>query len=348
MPHPDDPAGLGARVDAAVTAALAAIEAAQSTAELQAAKAAHNGQGSELAALNGSLRDVAPEERKAAGQIIGAGRGRVGAAITERQAQLAAAEEQAQLEAERIDVTALPRIRAVGGRHPLTMLSEEMGDVFVGMGWEIAEGPELEHEWYNFDSLNVDPDHPARGESDTFYVAPADRHMVLRTQTSPVQMRSMLTRELPIYIVAPGRVYRTDDIDATHLPVFTQIEGLAVDKGLTMANLRGTLEHLARIMFGEEAKIRLRPNYFPFTEPSAEMDVWHPGMRGGPRWVEWGGCGMVNPNVLRAAGIDPEVYSGFAFGMGIERTLQFRYQLDDMRDMIEGDVRFTEQFGMVI
>ncbi|WP_413316282.1 phenylalanine--tRNA ligase subunit alpha [Agrococcus sp. 1P02AA] len=348
MPHPDDPAGLGARVDAAVTAALAAIDAAQSTAELQAARAAHNGQGSELAALNGSLRDVAPEERKAAGQVIGAGRGRVGAAIAERQAQLAAAEEQAQLEAERIDVTALPRIRAVGGRHPLTMLIDEMSDVFVGMGWEVAEGPELEHEWYNFDSLNVDPDHPARGESDTFYVAPADRHMVLRTQTSPVQMRSMLTRELPIYIVAPGRVYRTDDIDATHLPVFTQIEGLAVDEGLTMANLRGTLEHLARVMFGEEAKIRLRPNYFPFTEPSAEMDVWHPGMRGGPRWVEWGGCGMVNPNVLRAAGIDPEVYSGFAFGMGIERTLQFRYQLDDMRDMIEGDVRFTEQFGMVI
>jgi phenylalanyl-tRNA synthetase alpha chain len=345
---PDENADLGARVDAAVTAALAAIEAAQTTAELTAAKNAHNGQGSELASLNGSLRELAPEHRKAAGQVIGAGRGRVGEAIVTRQGELAAAEERAQLEAERVDVTALPRIRSAGGRHPLTMLMDEMSDVFVGMGWEVAEGPELEHEWYNFDALNVDPDHPARGESDTFYVAPADRHLVLRTQTSPVQMRSMLTRELPIYIVAPGRVYRTDDIDATHLPVFTQIEGLAVDKGITMAHLRGTLEHLARIMFGEEAKIRLRPNYFPFTEPSAEMDVWHPGMRGGPRWVEWGGCGMVNPNVLRAAGLDPEVYSGFAFGMGIERTLQFRYQLDDMRDMIEGDVRFTEQFGMVI
>ena len=326
MPHPDENADLGARVDAAVTAALAAIDAATTTAQLQAAKAAHNGQGSELASLNGSLRDVAPEDRKAAGQLIGAGRGRVAEAIAARQRELAEAEEQAQLEAERVDVTALPRIRTAGGRHPLTMLMDEMSDVFVGMGWEVAEGPELEHEWYNFDALNVDADHPARGESDTFYIAPADRHMVLRTQTSPVQLRALLTRELPVYVVAPGRVYRTDDIDATHLPVFTQMEGLAVDKGITMANLRGTLEHLARIMFGEEAKIRLRPNYFPFTEPSAEMDVWHPG----------------------AAGIDPEVYSGFAFGMGVERTLQFRYQLDDMRDMIEGDVRFTEQFGMVI
>ncbi|HET8867161.1 MAG TPA: phenylalanine--tRNA ligase subunit alpha [Agrococcus sp.] len=348
MPHPDENADLGARVDAAVTAALAAIDAATTTAQLQAAKAAHNGQGSELASLNGSLRDVAPEDRKAAGQLIGAGRGRVAEAIAARQRELAEAEEQAQLEAERVDVTALPRIRTAGGRHPLTMLMDEMSDVFVGMGWEVAEGPELEHEWYNFDALNVDADHPARGESDTFYIAPADRHMVLRTQTSPVQLRALLTRELPVYVVAPGRVYRTDDIDATHLPVFTQMEGLAVDKGITMANLRGTLEHLARIMFGEEAKIRLRPNYFPFTEPSAEMDVWHPGARGGARWIEWGGCGMVNPNVLRAAGIDPEVYSGFAFGMGVERTLQFRYQLDDMRDMIEGDVRFTEQFGMVI
>ena len=348
MTDPDQTADLGARVDAAVTAALTAIDAATTTAELQAAKAAHNGQGSELAALNGALRDFAPEDRKAAGQVIGAGRGRVAEASQARQGELAAAEEQAQLEAERVDVTALPSIRTAGGRHPLSMLIDEMSDVFVGMGWEVAEGPELEHEWYNFDALNVDPDHPARSESDTFYVAPAERHLVLRTQTSPVQARTMLTHELPIYIVAPGRVYRTDDIDATHLPVFTQIEGLAVDKGITMANLRGTLEHLARIMFGEEAKVRLRPNHFPFTEPSAEMDVWHPGMRGGPRWVEWGGCGMVNPNVLRATGIDPEVYSGFAFGMGIERTLQFRYQLDDMRDMIEGDVRFTQQFGMVI
>ena len=189
------------------------------------------------------------------------------------------------------------------------------------MGWEIAEGPELENEWFNFDALNFDEDHPAREMQDTFFVDPVARHLVMRTHTSPVQVRSMLERELPIYVLCPGRVYRTDEFDATHMPVFTQFEGLAVDKGLTMAHLRGTLEHAARMLFGPRRKIRLRPNYFPFTEPSAELDIWHPTFKDGARWIEWGGCGMVNPNVLRAAGIDPEEYSGFAFGMGIERTL---------------------------
>jgi phenylalanyl-tRNA synthetase alpha chain len=170
----------------------------------------------------------------------------------------------------------------------------------------------------------------------------------MRTHTSPVQIRSLLSRPLPVYVAAVGRVYRTDELDATHTPVFHQIEGIAIDKGLTMAHLRGTLEHLARAMFGEGAQIRLRPNYFPFTEPSAEMDVWQPNAKGGARWVEWGGCGMVNPNVLRSAGIDPEEYQGFAFGMGIERTLQFRNDMNDMRDMVEGDVRFSQQFGMVV
>ena len=225
---------------------------------------------------------------------------------------------------------------------------EHMGDVFIGMGWEIAEGPELENEWFNFDALNMDEDHPARSEQDTFFVEPAADHLVLRTQTSPVQIRSLLERPLPVYVVSPGKVFRKDELDATHTPVFHQIEGIAIDKGLTMAHLRGTLEHLARAMFGEGAQIRLRPNYFPFTEPSAEMDVWQPNAKGGARWVEWGGCGMVNPNVLRAAGIDPEVYQGFAFGMGIERTLQFRNDMNDMRDMVEGDIRFSQQFGMVV
>jgi phenylalanyl-tRNA synthetase alpha chain len=225
---------------------------------------------------------------------------------------------------------------------------EEMSNIFVGMGWEIAEGPELENEWFNFDALNFDEDHPARAMQDTFFVEPVDRHLVMRTHTSPVQIRSLLTRELPVYIVAPGRVYRTDELDATHTPVFHQMEGIAIDKGLTMAHLKGTLEHLARAMFGEGAKIRLRPNYFPFTEPSAELDIWHPTFRGGARWIEWGGCGMVNPNVLRAADIDPAEYQGFAFGMGIERTLMFRNDVADMHDMVEGDVRFSQQFGMVI
>jgi phenylalanyl-tRNA synthetase alpha chain len=225
---------------------------------------------------------------------------------------------------------------------------EEMSNIFVGMGWEVAEGPELENEWFNFDALNFDEDHPARAMQDTFFVEPVDRHLVMRTHTSPVQIRSLLTRDLPVYVVAPGRVYRTDELDATHTPVFHQMEGIAIDKGLTMAHLKGTLEHLARAMFGDGAKIRLRPNYFPFTEPSAELDIWHPTFRGGARWIEWGGCGMVNPNVLRAAGIDPEEYQGFAFGMGIERTLMFRNDVADMHDMVEGDVRFSQQFGMVI
>jgi phenylalanyl-tRNA synthetase alpha chain len=247
-----------------------------------------------------------------------------------------------------VDVTAVASRRRVGARHPLNLLMEEMSNIFVGMGWEIAEGPELENEWFNFDALNFDEDHPARAMQDTFFVEPVERHLVLRTHTSPVQIRSLLTRELPVYVVAPGRVYRTDELDATHTPVFHQMEGIAIDKGLTMAHLKGTLEHLARAMFGDGAKIRLRPNYFPFTEPSAELDIWHPTFRGGARWIEWGGCGMVNPNVLRAAGIDPEEYQGFAFGMGIERTLMFRNDVADMHDMVEGDVRFSQQFGMVI
>jgi phenylalanyl-tRNA synthetase alpha chain len=216
------------------------------------------------------------------------------------------------------------------------------------MGWEIAEGPELESEWFNFDALNFKPDHPAREMQDTFFVEPPSAHLVLRTHTSPVQVRSMLERELPIYVLCPGKVFRTDELDATHTPVFHQFEGLAIDKGLTMADLVGTLEHFTRQLFGTEAKVRLRPNYFPFTEPSAELDIWHPGAKGGPQWIEWGGCGMVNPNVLRAAGIDPEVYSGFAFGMGIERALMFRNEVSDMHDMIEGDVRFSQHFGMEI
>ena len=335
-------------VEAAVEAALSAFSQAQDSAALKAARAAHTADGSPLAKLNASMRDVPNDEKAAAGKLVGEARGRVNAAAAEAQARIEAAEEEAQLAAEAVDVTAVPSRRRLGARHPLSLLMEQMGDIFVAMGWEVAEGPELEHAWFNFDALNIDPDHPARGEQDTFYVEPADRHLVLRSQTSNVQIRSLLDRPLPLYVVAPGKVFRKDELDATHTPVFHQIEGIAIDKGLTMAHLRGTLEHLARAMFGQGAQIRLRPNYFPFTEPSAEMDVWQPNAKGGARWVEWGGCGMVNPNVLRSAGIDPEVYQGFAFGMGIERTLQFRNDMNDMRDMVEGDVRFSQQFGMVV
>lgn len=335
-------------VQQAVSDALAAIAAAASVDELKAARSAHVADGSPIAQLNAQMRHVAPENKAAVGKMMGAARGQINEAFAAREAELAAAEVAAKLESERVDMTALPQRARVGARHPLTMLQDTVGDIFVGMGWEVAEGPELEHEWFNFDALNFDEDHPARQMQDTFFVDPVDRHLVMRTHTSPVQMRAMLSRELPIYVVAPGRVYRTDEFDATHLPVFSQFEGLVIDKGITMANLRGTLDHIARQIFGPEAKVRMRANFFPFTEPSAEFDLWHPTFKGGARWIEWGGCGMVNPNVLRAAGIDPEVYSGFAFGMGFERTLMFRSDVKDMRDMAEGDVRFSEQFGMVV
>ena len=337
-----------ASVAEAVDAALAAIAASDDLAALKLVKSAQLGEGSAIAALSAAMRDVAPERKAAAGKLVGQARARATEAFAAREAELFAVEDARRLAAETVDVTALPSRRTTGARHPLSLLQELIGDVFVGMGWEIAEGPELENEWFNFDALNFDEDHPARAMQDTFFVDPVDSHLVLRTHTSPVQIRSLLTRPLPVYVAAVGRVYRTDELDATHTPVFHQIEGIAIDKDLTMAHLRGTLEHLARAMFGAGAQIRLRPNYFPFTEPSAEMDVWQPNAKGGARWVEWGGCGMVNPNVLRAAGIDPDEHQGFAFGMGIERTLQFRNDMNDMRDMVEGDIRFSQQFGMVV
>jgi phenylalanyl-tRNA synthetase alpha chain len=331
-----------------VAEALAAINGAATGDELKQVRTQFVADGSPISVINSTLRDVPAAEKAEAGKIVGQARSEINQAFAARESVILQAEEHARLMTESVDVTAVASRRRVGARHPLNLLMEEMSNIFVGMGWEIAEGPELENEWFNFDALNFDEDHPARAMQDTFFVEPVDRHLVMRTHTSPVQIRSLLTRELPVYIVAPGRVYRTDELDATHTPVFHQMEGIAIDKGLTMAHLKGTLEHLARAMFGEGAKIRLRPNYFPFTEPSAELDIWHPTFRGGARWIEWGGCGMVNPNVLRAADIDPAEYQGFAFGMGIERTLMFRNDVADMHDMVEGDVRFSQQFGMVI
>jgi len=335
-------------VGAAVDAALTALASATTSTGLKFARAEHLGEHSALAAFNASIKTLPNDQKSAAGKLVGQAKARLTQAFGARVTEVSTAEEAQRLAAESIDVTAVPSRWTPGARHPLNLLMEQIGDIFVGMGWEVAEGPELENEWFNFDSMNFDEDHPARAMQDTFFVDPIDKHLVLRTHTSPVQTRSMLERTPPIYVVAPGKTFRTDELDATHTPVFHQVEGLAVDKGLTMAHLRGTLEHFARLMFGDEARIRLRPNYFPFTEPSAEMDVWQPNAKGGARWVEWGGCGMINRNVLLASGIDPEVYQGFAFGMGIERTLQFRNDLNDMRDMVEGDIRFSTQFGMVL
>ena len=335
-------------VQSIVAAALSAIAAAEDVAALKSARAAISGEGSEIAKLNAALKSLPNDQKASAGAILGKAKAQIQAAYDARETELQAAADAAALQAEALDVTAAPSPARFGARHPLSLLQDKISDIFVGMGWEIAEGPELESEWFNFDALNFDADHPARAMQDTFFVDPVDSHLLLRTHTSPVQVRSLLERELPVYVLCPGRVFRTDELDATHTPVFHQVEGLAIDQGLTMADLRGTLEHFARQMFGPEAKIRLRPSFFPFTEPSAELDVWHPGAKGGARWVEWGGCGMVNPNVLRAAGIDPDEYQGFAFGMGIERTLMFRNGVLDMHDMVEGDIRFSEQFGVVL
>ncbi|ASE10243.1 phenylalanyl-tRNA synthetase alpha chain [Kocuria rhizophila] len=337
-----------AAVTAAAEDALSAIRAAADLPELKSVRLAHAGEKSPLALANRAIGGLDKTAKATAGKLVGQARGRVNKAVAARTAELEEERDARILVEEAVDVTAATRRRRLGGRHPLNNLMDRIGDIFVGMGWEIAEGPELEHEWFNFDSLNFKPDHPARQLQDTFFVDPPSSHLVLRTHTSPVQMRSLLERELPVYVVCPGKTYRTDELDATHTPVFHQVEGIAVDEGLSMADLKGTLTHFARTMFGPEAAIRLRPNYFPFTEPSAELDVWHPTAKGGPRWIEWGGCGMMHPNVLRAAGIDPERYSGFAFGMGIERTLMFRNNVPDMHDMVEGDVRFSEHFGMEI
>ena len=334
-----------AELDAAVADAVAAFDAAADLESLAKAKAAYFGDRSPIALARRALGSIPKDQRAAAGKQINEVRGRVQASLDARTATLTAERDAAVLVSEAIDVTLRSDRRSRGARHPITVIGEQIADVFVGMGWEIAEGPEVETEHHNFDALNFLPDHPARSMQDTFYIAPQGSRQVLRTHTSPVQVRSMLNREVPIYVACPGRTFRTDELDATHTPVFHQIEGLAVDKGLTLANLRGTLEVLAKALFGPDTTTRMRASYFPFTEPSAEVDVWFPGKKGGAGWVEWGGCGMVNPNVLRSSGIDPEVYTGFAFGMGLERTLQFRNDLPDMRDMVEGDVRFTRPFG---
>jgi phenylalanyl-tRNA synthetase alpha chain len=355
-PEPSVPSPLDADgVRTALDAALAAVAGAGDLDALKNVRLAHAGDKSPLALANRAIGGLDNADKAVAGKLVGQARGRLSSALAARQSELEVERDAAVLRTEAIDLTA-PVIRSrAGARHPLETLMDSVADFFVAMGWEIAEGPEVEHEWFNFDALNFKPDHPARQMQDTFYVAsdasagePDESHLVLRTHTSPVQARTLLERGVPVYIACPGKVFRTDELDNTHTPVFHQVEGLAVDKGLTMANLTGTLDHFARAMFGPEAKTRLRPSYFPFTEPSAEMDLWFPQKKGGPGWIEWGGCGMVNPNVLRSVGVDPDEYSGFAFGMGIERTLMLRHGIADMHDMVEGDVRFSAQFGTEI
>src|ERR1700753_934285 len=331
---------------AAVDAARQAFAAAADLDALARAKTEHLGDRSPVALARQALGTLPKSERADAGRLVNTSRTDVQHSYDDRLAALRAERDAAVLVAEAIDVTLPSTRQPLGARHPITILAEHIADTFIAMGWELAEGPEVETEQFNFDALNFPADHPARSEQDTFYVAPENSRQLLRTHTSPVQVRTLLAQEPPVYVVSIGRTFRTDELDATHTPVFHQVEGLAVDRSLSMAHLRGTLDAFARAEFGPLARTRIRPHFFPFTEPSAEVDVWFAKKQGGAGWEAVSGRRLVHPNVLRAAGIDPEVYSGFAFGMGLERTLQFRNGIPDMRDMVEGDIRFSLPFGV--
>lgn len=295
----------------------------------------------ELNGLKSQIGSLAVEDRKDAGRALNEARQTVEAAVGERLAVVAAGERATQLEAERMDLTEVVAPTNVGHAHIVTQTWEELEDVFVGMGFRIAEGPHVETDWHNFDALNIPKGHPARDGFDTIYVNHGEPgSSLLRTHTSPVQVRTMLEQKPPIAVVAPGRVFRRDTADATHMPVFHQIEGLVVDRDITLADLAGTIDAFVTAYFGKSFPSRLRPNYFPFTEPSAEFDIQQPD----GSWLEMGGCGMVHPNVLRAVDIDPEEWSGFAFGFGIDRLALMKYGVNDLRDMFSNDVRFLEQF----
>lgn len=323
--------------------ALSDISKATDLDQLKIVRIAHSGDKSPIALASRSLGGLPNEERASMGKLIGTARGQVAEALEKQRGILEAERDARVLREEIVDVT-LPSVRGhQGGLHPITLLKNEISDYFIAQGYGVAEGPELEAEWLNFDALNMPEDHPARSMQDTFFVEPLDARLVLRTHTSPVQIRTMLENEPPIYVICPGRTFRADELDATHTPVFHQVEGLVVDRGITMAHLKGTLDLFAREMFGSKALTRLRPSFFPFTEPSAEVDLFFNG-----RWIEWGGCGMVNPRVLAACGVDTNEFSGFAFGMGLERTLMVRHGISDMHDIVEGDIRFSQAFGIGI
>ena len=328
-------------VDDAQSGALADIAAATALEELRMIDARVLGKKGPLATLKTQLGSLPIDERKAAGRAINAAVDVLAAAVAARREQLAGAAMHARIAAERLDLTEIMTTPTRGHPHLSTQAWERLEDVFIGLGFQIAEGPEVETDFYNFEALNMPPSHPARSGFDTMFTDYRDDGSVLlRTHTSPVQIRVMETVEPPIYMVMPGKVFRRDTPDATHMPVFHQIEGLVVDRGITMAHLAGTIDAFTKAFFGARFNSRLRPNYFPFTEPSAEFDIQRPD--GG--WIELGGCGMVHPNVLRAGGLDPEVWSGFAFGFGIDRMARERHGVDDLRDMFSNDIRFIEQF----
>ncbi|MBO4872594.1 MAG: phenylalanine--tRNA ligase subunit alpha [Lachnospiraceae bacterium] len=328
--------------------ALAKLNAAGTMDTLNEIRLAYLGKKGELTEVLKGMRDVAPEERPKVGEWVNSTRKAIEERLAAAQKEIAEKALEARLKAETVDVTLPAKLPEIGHRHPNTLALEELERVFIGMGYEVVEGPEVEYDYYNFEALNIPANHPAKDEQDTFYV---NDKIVLRTQTSPVQVRTMEQKKPPIRILAPGRVFRSDDVDATHSPCFNQVEGLVIDKNITFADLKGTLGQFAREMFGPETKVKFRPHHFPFTEPSAEMDVscFKCGGKGcrmckGSGWIEILGCGMVHPKVLRMSGIDPEAYSGFAFGIGLERITLLKYEIDDMRLLYENDERFLKQF----
>ncbi len=328
--------------------ALAKIEASDALEKLNEIRVAYLGKKGELTSVLKSMKNVAPEERPKVGQMVNDARALIEEKLEATRQELARKAREEQMKREVIDVTLPAKKNKVGHSHPNTVALKEVERIFVGMGYEVVEGPEVEYDLYNFEKLNIPANHPAKDEQDTFYV---NKEIVLRTQTSPVQARVMEQGKLPIRMIAPGRVFRSDEVDATHSPSFHQVEGLVIDKHITFADLKGTLAEFAREMFGEETKVKFRPHHFPFTEPSAEVDVtcFKCGGKGcrfckGSGWIEILGCGMVHPHVLEMCGIDPEEYSGFAFGVGLERIALLKYEIDDMRLLYENDIRFLKQF----
>lgn len=328
--------------------AMKQIQASDTLEKLNDVKVLFLGKKGELTAVLKGMKDVAAEERPAVGQLVNETREKIEELLENSRAKMEAVIREEQLKNEVIDVTLPAKKNLIGHRHPNSIVLEEVEQIFIGMGYEVVEGPEIEYDLYNFEKLNIPANHPARDEQDTFYI---NENILLRTQTSPVQARVMDKGKLPIRMIAPGRVFRSDEVDATHSPSFHQIEGLVIDKNITFADLKGTLATFAKELFGPETRTKFRPHHFPFTEPSAEVDVtcFKCGGKGcrfckGEGWIEILGCGMVHPHVLEMCGIDPDQYSGFAFGVGLERIALLKYEIDDMRLLYENDIRFLKQF----
>ena len=328
--------------------AAAALANAKLPQEIDELRVRFLGKKGELTGILKQMGKLSPEERPVIGQLANEVRSWIETDIETRLTEIKASQMAARLESEKLDVTLPGKRPQFGAKHPLSIVLDEIKEIFIGMGFEIADGPEVETDYYNFEALNIPKDHPARDTQDTFYI---NENILLRTQTSPVQVRVMEQKKPPIRIISPGRVYRSDALDATHSPLFHQIEGLVVDKGITFADLKGTLETFIKRLYGEDSVVRFRPHHFPFTEPSAEVDVQCFNCKGegcrlckGEGYIELLGCGMVHPKVLKMSGIDPEVYSGFALGMGLERVVMRRYNIDDIRLFYENDVRFLKQF----